>query len=373
MNLLKLIKCYMLGVKMKDNINFINLLNIYENEISKNVKNKKKLVKFEINKVQNITNIINMLKDSEIGHEHYNIFLIYEPKCRLVMSLNIRDKIINHFVTRYVLEVKLTKYLDMRNVATRKNMGTDYGIRLILKYLKKLKNNKFYILKIDISKYFYSIDHEVLKELLIDKLDSYEYDLVEKIIDSTNKDYINKTINKIKEEKRMEIPLYYTGKGLPIGNMTSQFLSIFYLYKLDHYIVHDLHLKYYVRYMDDFIIMDMDLEKLKKARDIIIDKLKREYKLNVNTKKTKIVSCKEGFSFLGYLFKVIDNKLIIKLRRSNLEKIKRRIKEVRYLLDKEKISYYQAFCSVMTYSNCYKYTENIRILKLIDRYFYNEK
>ena len=235
---------------MKDNITFVNLLNIYEKEISKNVKNKKKLVKFEINKVQNITNIIDMLNRGKIGHEHYNIFLIYEPKCRLVMSLSIKDKIINHFVTRYALEAKLTKYLDPRNVATRKGMGTDYGIRLVIKYLKKLKNNKFYILKIDISKYFYSIDHEVLKELLVDKLDSYEYDLICKIIDSTNEEYINSTINKIKEKNNIEVPLYYHGRGLPIGNMTSQFLSIFYLYKLDHYIVHDLKLKYYVKYMD---------------------------------------------------------------------------------------------------------------------------
>lgn len=125
--------------------------------------------------------------------------------------------------------------------------------------------------------------------------------------------------------------------------------------------------------MDDFIIMDSDLKKLKKTRDIIVEILDKEYKLKVNKKKTKIVSCKDGFSFLGYIYKVIDNKLIIKIKKSNLEKVKRRIKEVRYLLDKEKISYYQAFCSVMTYSNCYKYTENIRILKLIDRYFYNEK
>ena len=360
---------------MKDNITFVNLLNIYEQEISKNVKNKKKLVKFEINKVQNITNIIDMLNRGKIGHEHYNIFLIYEPKCRLVMSLSIKDKIINHFVTRYALEAKLTKYLDLRNVATRKGMGTDYGIRLVIKYLKKLKSNKFYILKIDISKYFYSVDHEVLKSLLIDKLDSYEYDLICKIIDSTNEEYIVKTIAKLKEENKdiIDIPDYTYGRSMPIGNMTSQFLSIFYLYKLDHFIVHDLKLKYYVRYMDDFIILDSDLEKLKKARDIIIEKLEGEYKLKVNRKKTKIVSCKEGFSFLGYIFKVIDKKLVIKIKRSNLEKIKKRVKQVRYLLDRNKISHYRAFCSIMTYSNCYKYTENIRILKLIDRYFFHEK
>lgn len=204
---------------MKDNITFVNLLNIYEQEISKNVKNKKKLFKFEINKAQNITNIIDMLNRGKIGHEHYNIFLIYEPKCRLVMYLSIKDKIINHFVTRYALEAKLTKYLDLRNVATRKGMGTDYGIRLVIKYLKKLKSNKFYILKIDISKYFYSVDHEVLKSLLIDKLDSYEYDLICKIIDSTNEEYIVKTIAKLKEENKdiIDIPDYTYGRSMPIG------------------------------------------------------------------------------------------------------------------------------------------------------------
>lgn len=64
--------------------------------------------------------------------------------------------------------------------------------------------------------------------------------------------------------------------------------------------------------MDDFIIMDSDLEKLKKSRDIIAEILDKEYKLKVNKKKTKIVSCMEVFSFLGYIYKVIDNKLIIK-------------------------------------------------------------
>ena len=74
--------------------------------------------------MQYIEDIIKMLKNGLVGNKHYNIFLIYEPKCRLVMSLSVKDKVINHFVTRYVLEKKLTKYLDDRNVATRKGMGT---------------------------------------------------------------------------------------------------------------------------------------------------------------------------------------------------------------------------------------------------------
>lgn len=360
---------------MRNDLSVASLLNIYENEISKNIKNKKKLYNFEINKLQNISNILKMLENSEVGHNKYNIFLIYEPKCRLVMSLSVEDKIINHFITRFSLEKNLTKYLDPRNVATRKGMGTDYGIKLALKYVNTIKRKypKFYILKIDISKYFYSIDHNVLKSLLKDKLDSYEYDIIEKVIDSTNKKYINEEIKRIIDKFGYSLPYYETGKGLPIGNMTSQFLSIFYLYKLDHFIVHDLRFKYYVRYMDDFIIISEDLEKLKKAKRIITEKLENEYLLKANPKKTFIVNSKEGFSFLGYVIKVIDGKTVVKLKRSNLEKVKRRVKRVRYEFDRNWISHYKAFCTIMTYSNCYQFCDNLRILKLIDRHWYHEK
>ena len=75
-----------------------------------------------------------------------------------------------------ILEPKLTKYLDNRNIATRKGMGTDYGIRLMKKYLEiNKKYDTFYVLKIDIRKYFYSIDHEVLHNMLKNDLDSDEY------------------------------------------------------------------------------------------------------------------------------------------------------------------------------------------------------
>lgn len=360
---------------MKNDLTTENILKIYEKEISKNIKNKKKLYNFEINKMQNVTNILKMLQAGEIGHKKYNIFLIYEPKCRLVMSLSVSDKIINHFVTRYSLEKNLSKYLDSRNVATRKNMGTDYGIKLIKKYLNKLKkdNEMFYILKIDISKYFYSIDHDVLRGEVKDKLDEYEFLLLDKILETTNAPYVNKEILNNIEKHSLDLPLYYHNKGLPIGNMTSQFLSIFYLHRLDHFIVHDLKLKYYVRYMDDFIIMDKDLDKLKQARQIIVEKLKNEYKLQVNSKKTYIVNSKNGFNFLGYVFKVIDGKTIMKVKKSNLEKIKKRVKQVNYLFRSKRISHYKAFCTIMTYSHCYKYCSNIKVLKLIDKYFYEKQ
>lgn len=95
--------------------------------------------------------------------------------------------------------------------------------------------------------------------------------------------------------------MYKEEKGLPIGNMTSQFLAIYYLYKLDYYIIHNLGIKHLIRYMDDYVLIHNDKEYLKKCLDIIKIKLKNEYKLEINDKKTRIYSSKEGFFFRLYI------------------------------------------------------------------------
>ena len=180
-------------------VNVYDLLKIYEKEVSRNTKNKRKINNFERNKMENIYDIKNIIESGNYRVGKYNIFSISRPKYRIVMSLSVKDKIINHYVARKILINKLDKYLDIRNCATRKNKGLDYSIKLLIKYIEEeKKNGKFYILKIDISKYFYSIDHKVLKCLLIDKIDGEEYKIINNIIDSTNCDYVNEEVIKIK-------------------------------------------------------------------------------------------------------------------------------------------------------------------------------
>lgn len=103
-------------------VNIYNLLDIYEKEVSKNTKNKRKVNNFERNKMENIYDIKNILESNNYKVDKYNIFSINSPKYRIVMSLNIKDKIINHYVSRFILIPKLDKYLDIRNCATRKNI-----------------------------------------------------------------------------------------------------------------------------------------------------------------------------------------------------------------------------------------------------------
>ena len=362
-----------------DSVDFSLVLDIYNSEISKRVKNKKKINEFERYKITYLKSIYDVLRTGNYKPLRYNIFLIKEPKYRIIMSQGIYDKVINHYIAKYVLDNKLSKYLDIRNVATRKGMGSSYGIELLTKYIEKLKtkNNEFYILKLDISKYFYSIDHGVLKSLLIDKLSSEEYRFLELIIDSTDNDYVNDTINYLKnkelinnpirEKEINELPIYEKGKGLCIGSMTNQFLAIFYLYKLHNYIIHKLKIKYMVVYMDDYILMHEDREYLKKCYLEIKEILNRDYKLKVNSKKTKITSSKEGFIFLEYRFRVINNKTIINLRKDTLKKIKKNIKNNEYLFENRRKEFKTLFSSINNYKNCFKY-DKIKVDRILDKY-----
>lgn len=362
-------------------VNFDDLKNIYEKEVRKNTKNKRKVYCFERFKMTNLTNLYDSLVLNQYRFMRYNIFLVRSPKYRVVMSLNIGDKIINHYITRFILIPKLEKYLDMRNVATRKDMGRDYGIMLVKKYLEHFKRKEnCYVLKMDISKYFYSIDHNKLKELLKKDLDEEEYELLCTVIDSTNYDYINETIKKLKEtelkrtkvrrEEIEKLPYYLKGKGLPIGNMSSQFLSIFYLSRLDHKIIHDYHLKYFVRYMDDILIFSEDKEYLKIIKEKIEKELEEDYLLTVNKKKTNIVNVKHGFSFCGYSFRICNHKTVMTVCGSTKRRVKQRVKEVKYLYKRNRLSFESAFSSMNTYYNGFKYGSKMKMRRIVEKYFF---
>ena len=141
-----------------------------------------------------------MLNGSQRHMRHpgkYNIFFIKEPKLRLVMSQNMIDKLINHVVSKYFLVNVFESSLIDTNVATRVNKGSGYGILKLKEYIHNLsfKYNQFYYLKFDIKKYFFNIDHEILKKLLRKKIaDRDALELLDRIIDSTDYDYINQRI-----------------------------------------------------------------------------------------------------------------------------------------------------------------------------------
>ena len=350
-------------------VNLSDLKLVYEQEIRKNVKNRKKIFKFEIQKLEYLLDIKRVLENNLYDGGRYNIFLIYKPKLRVVMSQSIYDKVINHYVSRFILIPKLSKYLNNRNCATRKNMGIDYAIKIFKKDIESFKKYKeFYFLKLGISKFFYSIDHNILLNLIKEDLTSEEYNLVKVILDSTNKKYINVIISNFENKLGITLPKYEYNKGLPIGNQSSQFLAIFYLAKLQHFMIHNLHLKI-VTYMDDYIIIHQNKEYLKECLDIITNKLYNEYNLLVNKNKTYISSSRNGISFLGYNFKVINNKTIIRLNSNSKENIKKGIKRTKYLFVNNLIGFDKLFSSIENYKHSYPYTTASDAYNIFNRYW----
>ena len=262
------------GNLYKNIYNFDNIIKAY-NEVCKNTKNKRKVAIFRSYKCMYISRIYEILKNRKYKVGTYNVFTIYEPKERRIVSQNMQDKVVNHLVARYILYPALLPCLIDSNVANRKNMGTNKGLLYFKDFYRKskIKYKNFYILKCDISKFFASINHSVLKEKLKSKI--------------KDKDALKIVFDIIDVEK----------SGLSIGAMTSQVLAIFYLNDIDHFIKEQLKIKYYVRYQDDFLLFHPSKQYLKYCLTQIKNFLEKEdLKLN---KKTKIYKSTSNFIFLG--------------------------------------------------------------------------
>ncbi len=133
----------------------------------------------------------------------------------------------------------------------------------------------------DISKYFDSINHQIILEIIKKKIaDIKVIWLIEKILNSS-------------EEK--------PGVGIPIGNLTSQLFANIYLNELDRFVKHQLRGKYYIRYMDDFIILNLDKRKLRQIKEEIREFLKDKLNLELHPQKANIFPAEKGINFLGYI------------------------------------------------------------------------
>lgn len=286
------------------------------------------------------------------------------------MSQTVGDKIVNHFVANYYLLPYLEKKLIDSNVATRRGKGSKYADKLINDYINKIRINnphdEIYILKIDISKYFYTIPHDILMEKLSKEIqDENVLKIIKTIIDETDKPYINDTIDRLNNAYGTEIPHYKSGIGLSIGAMTSQFLAIFYLNDLDHYIKEKLRCKYYIRYMDDFIIIDTDKNKLK----IVFNEIERELnklKLKINP-KSSIVNLKTGITFLGYKYKIKNGKYEVTYRKKTIRKIQNKL----VILKKyDLMKFYRSYGSYYGYLKKIRTWERKFTMKAIEKYDY---
>jgi RNA-directed DNA polymerase len=195
----------------------------------------------------------------------------------------VRDRVLHQAIFRILYPI-FDKHFIYHSYSSRVGKGTHKGVRNLYVAIRKVSNNwKYpaYALKCDIRKFFDSINHEILLKIIKEKIkDEQTIDLIILIIESFEKE---------------------KGRGLPLGNVTSQLFANIYLNELDQFIKHGLKVKYYFRYADDFVILDKNRKSLDKLKGDIESFLNKGLKLKLHEDKVFIKKVSQGIDFLGYV------------------------------------------------------------------------
>jgi len=163
---------------------FENIMNSFDT-VCKNTRNKRRVSNFKAFKCVYVSQIYRMLNSKTYKMGRYNVFKIYEPKERIIVSLNMYDKVVNNLVSKYILEPAILPCLVDTNVASRRNMGTRRGLELRKQFDNYFKGRDYFILKCDILKYFASIDLDILKVKIRRRIkDNDALNILDEIIDS---------------------------------------------------------------------------------------------------------------------------------------------------------------------------------------------
>lgn len=248
-------------------------------------KNRHDVARFSLRFMDNILKLRSDLLDKIYQHGQYYAFKINDPKPRDIHKAKVRDRILHHAVYR-ILYPYFDKKFIYDSYSCRNDKGTHKAIdRFRFMARKVSRNNKrtAWILKGDIRKFFATINHEVLKDILRRHIEDEDIlCLLDKIIDSFH------------TENGADV-------GLPLGNVTSQLLINVYMNEFDQFLKRKLKVKYCIRYADDFVILSENKEHLVNLIPGIAEFLKTNLALSLNEKKVFIRPLSSGIDFLGWV------------------------------------------------------------------------
>lgn len=277
----------------------------------KGKREREEVQRFEQNLEENLFNLQNHLIWGSYRMGAYRPFHVYEPKERLVASLPFADRVVQHALVAVIEPIWESRFVA-DSYACRPRKGTHRGADRAQAMMRAIKreHGQVYALKADISKYFASIDHGVLRGLLRRRIACKRtLALLDAVIESANQ--LNPT----------------PGVGVPIGNLTSQLFANIYLHELDEFAKHGLREKNYVRYVDDFVVLHHDKAHLQRVRAVIEAFLDRQLRLRTN-QKTQVFPIGgtggRALDFLGYRIWPTHRRL----RVCSIARIKRTLKKL---------------------------------------------
>jgi len=264
---------------------------------------KHEVLRFSARLEENLINIQNDLIWKTYRPSRYKFFTIYEPKQRLIAALPFRDRVVHHALCN-IIEPICERSMIYDSFACRRGQGVLSGVLRTSRFLRDAGRRwgRVYCLKADVTKFFPSIDHGILKQILRRRIACPDtLGLIDTIIDSTQ-----------------------TDRGLPIGSLTSQLWANVYLNELDHFVKETLRVKYYIRYMDDFVILDSDKDRLHDTLEEITAYLGDRLHLSLNGKTQIFPISPRCIDFLGY--RIWPSYRL--LRKANVARVRRRLKKL---------------------------------------------
>jgi retron-type reverse transcriptase len=322
-----------------DIISMENLLSAWR-EFLRGKRKRKDVEEFSLNLIGNVLALHKELVNKNYQHGGYQAFKINDPKPRDIHKASVRDRLLHHAIYRILYQFFDRKFI-FDSYSCRIDKGTHRAINQFKKHAGIVSRNHTcttWVLKCDIRKFFASIDHEILKNILRKHIrDKDTMCLLSKIIDSFH------TKDK-------------SGVGLPLGNLTSQLFVNIYMNEFDHFMKRELKTHYYIRYADDFVILHDNKEYLKNVLISISDFLKMRLKLSLHPDKVFIKTFFSGVDFLGWVnFSKHKN-----LRTSTKNRMFRRLRE-----NDNKPESVISYLGLLIHGNAYKLKKKLPIIKKI--------
>jgi RNA-directed DNA polymerase len=275
----------------------------------RNKRNKADALEFELNHEHYLTDLVEELRKHRYRPLTSTFFYTDKPKHREICAADFRDRIVHHLVYSE-LAPRWEKVFIYHSYACRPGKGTHKAAQALQGFITKASRNgqrRVYFLKMDIYNFFMSIDRRKLFTMLASRCHDPDLLWLIRIIVFHNPTHDYRMLDS--DNLRYSIPPHkslFNARpfcGIPIGNLTSQFFANVYLNALDQFVKHQLKCKYYLRYVDDFVLLDPDPVKLQKWKDMISDFLSDTLALSLNEKATKVAPVSGGVDFAGFIIR----------------------------------------------------------------------
>lgn len=249
---------------------------------------KKEIQHFERYLEDHIFQLQHDLITLQYQHGPYHHFYVFDPKERSIGKSSVRDRLVHQVVYSLLSDIFDPTFI-FHSLSSRRGKGIHLGLNHLQRMIRKVSRNgkkPCYALKMDIRRFFDTVDHQILKILIRKKVhDEKLLQMIDIIIDSF----------KIRKGAAEEV-------GIPLGNVTSQLFANIYLHELDVFVKQKLHERYYLRYCDDFIVLSTDEAHLKQVIVFIREFLSKHLRLELHPKKVVIRKLGQGIDFIGYVF-----------------------------------------------------------------------